>query len=154
MREHLVSALILLLPVYASAQTAPPGWKTIKDSKNACQIAVPPEWSPLGETSGAAVLQDASTAIAAVTSQPGQTFKPLSEALLKSLEIRRDKLFENSARRIFYQDKFSRNADDSNAYSASVPGKGGTCSCHLAVLPNVAEEIVRKIALSLGSVTE
>ena len=51
--------------------------------------------------------------------------------------IRKDKLFENTTRRIFYQDKISKHTEDPNAYSANVPGKGGTCSCHVVVLPSV-----------------
>jgi len=153
MREYTVPALILLCLATAAAQTGPQAWKPIKDSKNICQILVPPDWSPLGDA-GAAVLRDTTTALAAVTSQPGQTFKPLSEALLKSLDIRKDKLFENSSKRIFYQDKTSRNADDPHGYSTSVPGKDGTCSCHIIFLPNVPEDVVRKIALSLGPASE
>jgi hypothetical protein len=146
----MVTALVLLCLPAALAQTVPEGWSVIHDSRHACQIAVPPDWSPLSEAAGAAVFHDASNAIAVVTSQPGQTFKPLSEALIKGLDIRRDKLFENSPKRVFYQDRFSRNQDDPNAYSASVPGKGGTCSCHVTFMPGVAEDVVRKIALSLS----
>jgi hypothetical protein len=56
----------------------PAGWQIVKnsknDSKNACQIAVPPDWSQYGDNSGAAVFHDVSTAIAVVTSEPGQAF--------------------------------------------------------------------------------
>ncbi len=122
----------------------------VTDSKGACQIAVPPEWVPLGDAAGAAVLQDATTAIAVVTSQPGQAFKPLPESLQKLLGMRKEKLFENTARRILYQDKTSKNSEDTNAYSASVPGKAGTCSCRVVFLPSVGEETAKKIVLSLG----
>ena len=154
MREYTVPALILLCFASASAQVTPQGWKPIRDSKGACHVAVPPDWSPLSDAAGAAVLGDANTAIAAITSQPGQVFKPLTEALVKSLEIRKDKLFENTAKRIFYQDKISHGPDDPHAYSASVPGKDGTCSCHIVFLPNVSDETIRKIVLSLGPVAD
>jgi hypothetical protein len=154
MREYIVPTLFLLLFPRAPAQTVPAGWKVVKDSRGACQIAVPPEWVPLGDNTGAAVFQDATTAIAVVTSQPGQTFKPLTESLQKVLAIRKEKLFENSARRIFYQDKISKNSEDPNAYSASVPGKNGTCSCRVAFVPGVPEETARKIALSLSPAPE
>ena len=42
--------------------------------------------------------------------------------------------------------------EDSNAYSAAVPGSGGTCSCHVVFLPSVPQETARKIVLSLGPV--
>jgi hypothetical protein len=54
--------------VSALAQTTPAGWKIVKDSK-VWRIAVPPDWEPLSENAGAAVLQDTTTAIAVVTSQ-------------------------------------------------------------------------------------
>jgi len=126
----------------------------VKDSKDMCQIAVPPEWVLLEEGSGAAVFQGSTTAIAVVTSQPAQIFKPLPEALQKVLEIRKEKLFENSVKRLFYQDKTSTRSSDPNAYSASVPGKAGTCSCHVTFLPSISADMAKKIALSLGPVPQ
>jgi len=158
MREYIVLTLILLFLPSVSAQVVPAGWQIVKDSKhdskNACQIAVPPDWSQYGDNSGAAVFHDVSTAIAVVTSQPGQAFRPLPEALQKALDIRKEKMFENTARRIFYQDKTSANREDPNAYSVSVPGKAGTRSGRVTFLPSISEDVARKIALSLGPVPE
>ena len=151
--ECVLATLLLSLLTSALAETTP-GWKTVRDSKGVCQIAVPPDWQLLSENTGAATFQDATTAIAVVTSQPGQAFKPLSVSLQKVLGIRKDKLFENTADRIFYQDKISRRSDELNAYSVSVPGKTGTCSAHVVVLPSVPEETAKKIALSLGPVRQ
>ncbi len=152
MREYIVSvsALILLFVSSAPAQTVPAGWKTIKDAKGACQMAVPADWSPLGENAGVAVFHDTSTAIAVVTSQPDQAFKPLPEAVQRVMGIGKEKMFENSAKRVFYQDRTAANKEQPNAYSIAVPGKTGTCSAHLTFLPDVTEEMARKIALSLG----
>ncbi|MBZ5582145.1 MAG: hypothetical protein LAQ30_08050 [Acidobacteriia bacterium] len=130
----------------------PEGWKVIKDRSAACQIGVPAEWVPFGENNGAAVLHDSGMAIAVVTSQPGQQFRTLSPGLVKTMGLAREKMFENSAKRIFYQDKSSRGPDDANAYSSSVPAKSGTCSCHIVILPSVPEEVVKKIALTLAPV--
>jgi len=154
MRESILSTLFLSLLLPASAQTVPAAWQVVKDSKGVCQLAVPPDWGPLTNGSGAAVFHDPTTAIAVVTSQPGQVFKPFSEAQLKTLRIPKEKIFENTAKRLFYQDKTSRNSEDSNAYSAMVPGNGGTCSCHVVFVPSIAEEIAKKITLSLGPVTQ
>ena len=152
MREFMVSALVLLCCPPALTQTVPAGWKVIKDAKAACQIAVPPEWVPFGENTGAAQFHDSTTAIAVVTSQPGQDFKPLTPGLVKSIGIAKEKLFENTAARIFYQDRTSHSPDDTSAYSASVPAKGGMCSCHVVVLPSIPEDTAKKIALSLSPV--
>jgi hypothetical protein len=154
MREFIVLTLVLLFGRAARSQTAPAGWRVIKDAKAVCQIAVPPEWAPLGENNGAAVFHDSTTAIAVVTSQSGQEFKPLSPMLLKSYGIPKEKMFENSAKRIFYQEKISAGTDDPNAFSSSVPGKGGTCSCHMVALPSIPTDIVKQIALSLSPSTE
>ncbi len=144
----MVCTLVLLCGLTARSQT-PPGWKTVKDAKSACQISVPPDWAPLGENQGAAVFHDSSTAIAVVTSQPGQEFKPLTAGFIKSMGLPKEKLFENTAKRIFYQDETSRGPDDPNAFSASVPAKNGTCSCHVTALPTI-EDTAKKIAQSLA----
>jgi len=151
MREIIVPTLILLCILPAAAQTVPANWQIIKDSGGACQIAVPPEWTHLGSP-GAAVFQDPGTALAVVTSQPSQAFKPLTEAMQKMLDIH--KMFENTAKRIFYQDKTSVAAQDPSGYSASVPAKAGTCSCRVTFLPAVPEDTARKIVMSLGAAGE
>lgn len=149
MRE-LVFVLFLLSCASAPAQTVPSGWKLIRDAKAACQIAVPPDWSPFSESGGSAILHDPSTAIAIVTSQPGQAHKPMPASMLKLLGVPKEKIFENSATRLFYQDKTSAGAEDEHAFTASAPGKDGTCSCRIVFLPRVTVETARKIALSLG----
>ena len=152
MREYTLPTLILFLLPPLSAQVVPAGWQIVKDAKNVCQLAVPADWTPYGENKGAAILHETSTAIAVVTSQPGQSFSPMPENLLRVLDIRPEKMFENTAKRIFYQEKTSQAQGDANAYSFSVPAKGGTCSGHLTFLPSVTEDVARKIVLSLGPV--
>lgn len=152
MRKQVVSPLLFLLVLPAWAQTVPAGWTVVKDSKHVCQIAVPSEWAAWTGNSGAAVFRDSTTAIAVVTSQPGQTFKPLTESQKKSMGISVEKMFENTAKRIFYLDKASSRPDDPNAYSASVPGSGGTCSCRVVFLPSISQDTARKIVLSLSPV--
>jgi hypothetical protein len=154
MRECIVLTLILLCLTPALAQDTPAAWKAVKDSRSACQIMVPPEWVFLGENSGASIFQSTTTAIAVVTSQTRQAFKPLPESLLRSLGIPKNRVFENSAKRIFYQDRISAGSEDPNAYSASVPSKSGTCSCHVSFVPAISEETARKIALSLSPLPE
>jgi len=150
MRECIVSALILLSAAFATAQTVPSGWKLIRDAKAACQIAVPPDWSVFSEAGGSAIFHDPSTGIAVVTSQPGQVFKPLTAAMLKVLGVPKEKIVENSATRLFYQDKTSTGPEDESAFTSAVPGNGGTCSCRVVFLPSINAETARKIVLSLG----
>ena len=111
---------------------------------------VPPEWSAWANNTGAAVLQDTSTALAVVTHQPGQAFKILTETMQRMLGIPKEKLFENTAKRLFYQDKTSTFAGDPNAYSGSAPAGDATRSCRVVFLPTVPADIAKKIVLSLG----
>ena len=150
MRDSLFAVLFLSLTLPTAAQSVPAEWKAIKDTKGACQILIPPDWTPFGEAGGSAVFHDPSTAIAVVTSQPGQTFKPLTEAQLKTLGVPRQDVFEDSEKRLFYQDRKSHGTDDPSAFSAMVPAKDGACSCHIVFVPGVGDETARKIALSLG----
>ena len=151
----MLATLVLWLLASAPAQTTTPAdWKIVKDSKGLCQIAVPPDWEALSENSGAAVFRDASTAIAVVTGQPGQAFKPLPESLLRLWRLRKDQLFENTPRRIFYQDRISKHSEEQNGYSVSVPSKSGTCSCHVGALLSVSKETVKTISMSLRPVPE
>ena len=154
MREFIVATLVLLGIPAVTAQTVPQGWKPVRDARGLCQIAVPPEWAPLEGSSGAAVLRDASTALAAVTSQPGQAFRPLTDSLLRLLAIPKERMFENSSKRVFYQDKVSKHAEDPNGFCASVPAKGGTCSCRVSVVPSIPLATAKSIALSLAPVQE
>ena len=48
----------------------------------------------------------------------------------------------------------TRSREETNAFSSSVPSKGGTCSCHVVVQPSVEEEVAKKIALSLAPVND
>jgi hypothetical protein len=74
---------------------------------------------------------------------------------VKTLNIPKEKIFENSATRIFFQDKTARNPDDTNSFSSSVPAKGGTCSCHVVAQPrSIAEDVAKKIAQSLAAAAE
>lgn len=154
MKYFLFAGLLCCLTLSAEEKSEPKGQKIIKDSKGACQITVPDDWTQSSDTSSAAVFKDASTAIAVVTSQPGQTVKPLSEALQKSLGIPKEKMFENTLKRIYYQDRIATKANDSNAFSAMVPGKGGTCSSRVVYTSPVTEETAKKITLSISSVPE
>jgi hypothetical protein len=138
----------------AATPSVPQGWKVVKDSKGNCQIAVPENWFISDENSGSAVFRDPTTGIAVVTSQPGQAFKPMPESLIRLLDIPKNRLFENTARRTFYQDRVARGPDDTSSYCAMVPAKNGTCSARVAFAQGVPEDVVKKIVLSLSPVTK
>lgn len=146
----MVLTLLLFCAMAVRAQNPAGAWKTIKDAKGLCQITVPEDWTPVGDAKGAVSFQDPTIALAVVTSQPGQEFRPLNATLLKTFGIPKARMFENSAARIFYQDKVSRNAEETAAFSASVPAGKGTCSCRVSVLPSIPEDVAKKIVISLS----
>lgn len=148
------AAVVLSVLAGISVEITPADWKLIKDSRGLCQIAVPADWDEISESTGAAMFHETSTAVAVVTSQPGQVFKPLSESLRRLLAIGKAALFENTPRRIFYQDKVSKRSGDPNVYHSSVPGKSGTCSCHVVALPSTQEETAKKRVQSLQPAQE
>jgi hypothetical protein len=76
------------------------------------------------------------------------------ERLKSILNISKEKLFENTASRIFYEDKASAHPADPKWYTFSVPGKNGTCSGHLTFLPSLPDDLARQIVFSLGPVVE
>jgi len=154
MRYFRVFVLFTLLLPESAPESLPTGWKVVKDPKGACQITVPEAWDSPSDQASWAVLRDATTAIAVVTSQPGQVFKPLPESLLKMMGIPKERIFENSAKRLYYQDRTATHSSDTNAFSVMVPGKAGTCSSRVVFLSEVSEETARKIVLSVGPVLE
>ena len=92
--KYLELFTLLCLMLSGADNPAPPAGKGVKDVKGSCQIWVPENWTLSDENTGSAVLQDASNAIAVVTSQPGQAFKPLTESMQRLMRIPKDKLFE------------------------------------------------------------
>jgi hypothetical protein len=154
MRYFGAFALFALLLLEAAPESPPSGWKVLKDLSGDCQITVPDVWESSSDQAGWAVLRDAATAIAAVMSQPDQAFRPLPDSLVKLLGIPRERVFENSAKRVYYQDKVAGKSSSTNAFIVMVPGKVGTCSARVAFLPEVPEETARKIALSVSPVPQ
>jgi len=152
MRKIIVSPLLFLSTGWAGGDT-PKDWKALRDSKGACQIAVPPNWILAPET-GSAYPQDPSVGIAVVTSQPAQAFKPISDTILRLMNVPKENVFENSSKLVFYQDRQNPSASDSRSLNVMVPGNSGTCSAHVVTPSSVPEDTAKKIALSLSPVTE
>ena len=149
MRKIIVTTLLFLGPALAAGDTVPKNWKIIQDSKAVCQIAVPDNWT-VGEAAGSAYLQDPTVAIAVVTSQPAQAFKPISDSMLNLLNVPKENVFENSAKRVFYRDRPNPSNPDSHSLNVMVPGKTGTCSARVVYPSTIPEETAKKIALSLS----
>src|SRR5260370_2527873 len=96
MRKQVVVSLLFLFIQPTWAQTVPAGWKVVRDSKRACQIAVPPEWTPWADNSGAAVFLGSTTALSVGNRQLGQTFKTLRERPRNTVSISTGSMFDDN----------------------------------------------------------
>ena len=140
-----------LLPLFtmllaSSTLFAQSGWKTVKDKTDACKISVPPNWTLLSTAGMANSPQNTST----IVIRGNTHFSHFSDMTLKMLNI--DKVFENSASRIFYVTKPGSGNPSLVTYHVEVPGKGNSCIAEIYLRPNTLEDDARKIALSLSPV--
>ena len=74
-------------------------------------------------------------------------FKPFSATTLKIASI--DKVFENSATRVFYVTKPAGNPSGV-IYHVEAPGKVNSCIAEIDLPPNTLEDDAKKIAISLS----
>lgn len=128
------------------AQT-PASWKVIHDKSNACQLAVPADWTPNSRLPGSAQAPGNQGDLQ-VTSSPGKVIKPLNDMTQKALMV--GKMIENSEKLVFYSSAPTKSDHPITPYRAIVPGKDGTCSTMISVRAGVTEETVRKIVATLS----
>jgi hypothetical protein len=137
-----------LLAVPVLAQSIPSGWIVLKDQKKVCQIALPGDFKPdvnfvgLGKGPG-------DTVEAQVLSSPGAV-KPLNEGIAKVMNI--DKIVENTDKRVLYATKPGKGIDGRimTGWTVKVPRDSGSCQASITVVPGGQEDLVRKIAATLG----
>jgi len=151
----IIVATLLFLGAARASGDIPANWKIVKDSKGACQISVPENWTVGEDNTGSAYWQAPSVAIVVVTSQPNQQFKPVADFMLtRTMNVPKENVFENSAKRVFFQDRLSPTGPDTRSLSVMVPGRTGTCSAHLVLSSTVTDETGKKIAFSLAPAPE
>jgi len=136
-------ASILLMLIVSIDLNAQSGWKTVKDKTGSCQISVPPTWTLLAQPGAANSPQQTTTMLISGMSR----FSQFSAGTLKMLNV--DKVFENSATRIFYVGKPSGNPP-LVSYHVEIPGKVHSCIAQITLPPNTLEDDAKKIALSLS----
>lgn len=127
----------------------PSGWIALKDQKKACRIGAPgdfkadPNFPGLAKGPGDAVE-------VAVFSSPSPV-KPIMESVAKMMGI--EKFVDNTAARVFYQSKQVKLNDGrlSTQWTAKVPRTGGNCFATINVVPGGQEDLVKKIAATIGA---
>jgi hypothetical protein len=138
-----------VLVATASAASIPAGWTTIKDLKGACQAGIPPDFKPnpafkgLGEGPGQVISIQ-------IVSQAGAKVRPLNDLAQKA--VRADKMFANSADKVFYSTPPLKGHDGkmTTGWHITVTGNGGTCAGIITLLPGASEDLAKKIADTLG----
>src|ERR1700693_3973269 len=129
--------------------SVPSGWMALKDQKKVCQDGAPgdfkadPNFPGLAKGPGDAVE-------VAVFSSPSPV-KPIMESVGKMMGI--EKFVDNSATRLFYQSKQVKLKDGrrSTQWTVKVPRTGGQCFATINVVPGGQEELVKKIAATIGA---
>jgi hypothetical protein len=136
-------ALLLVLLFVSTDLSAQSGWKTVKDKTGSCQISVPPSWTLLSVAGYVNSPQRTTTMLISGNTR----FSPFSAGTLKMLNV--DRVFENSATRIFYVGQPGGNPP-LVSYHVEAPGKVNDCIAQITLPPNTLEEDAKKIALSLS----
>lgn len=141
--EAMKFTLLFALLLVTTDLNAQSGWKTVKDKTGSCQISVPPNWTLLSVAGYVNSPQRTTTMLISGNTR----FSPFSAGTLKVLNV--DKVFENSATRIFYVGKPGGNPP-LVSYHVEAPGKVNACIAQITLPLNTLEEDAKKIALSLS----
>lgn len=137
--------LLLLVLFFDSI---PSGWIAVKDQKKVCQVGAPGDFKPDPNFAGFAKGPGDALEVA-VFSSPAAV-KPIMESVGKMMGI--EKFVDNSATRVFYQSKALKLPDGrmSTQWTVKVPRKEGNCFATITVIPGGQEEVVKKIAATIG----
>jgi hypothetical protein len=136
-------ALVILVLFVSIDLTAQTGWKTVKDKTGDCQISVPPSWTLLSLPGHVNSPQGTTTMLIS----GHRPFRQFSDETIRVLNV--DKVFENSAARVFYVGKPIGNPAHV-LYHIEAPGKVNSCIAEIALQPHSLEDDAKKIALSLS----
>jgi hypothetical protein len=146
MKSLFFSIALLAAPVFADS--IPAGWTVVKDLKKACQIAAPGDFKPDPNFPGLAKGPGDAVEVQ-VLSSPAPV-KPVMESVAKMMNI--EKFVENTDKRVFYANKPLKLNDGRMrvGWTVKVPRTGGNCSAVITVTPGGSEDLVKKIAATLG----
>ncbi len=141
---------VTLLSAALLADSIPSGWIALKDRKNICQIGAPGDFKPDGSFIGLG-RGPGDTVEVQVYSQTSPV-KPLKETVAKATGI--DRFIDNTDKRLFYANKPAKIADGrtTTAWTVKVPRDGGNCFATISVVPGGSEDLVKKIAATIGPV--
>jgi hypothetical protein len=148
MMDHCKLACLLTISAATAFSQVPSGWKVLHDKTNACQIAVPGDWTVSAQTSWIANAP-ADQGSVQLVAQPGKTVKPMNEAAQKALMVA--KMIQNTPQVVLYASQPTKSERPITPYHAIVQGKGGTCGALIDVRAGVTEDLVKKITATLSA---
>jgi len=127
-------------------QEVPSGWKAVKDRQGACQIAVPGDWVADKLIKSFMTSADGKASAVAHGLRAGQQFAE-GTALAKQV-MKPTKTIEDSGKRVWYAYEGSGGAGGGTNWYVAVAGSP-VCTAQISFKDAAAEEIAKKIALSL-----
>lgn len=122
----------------------------MKDLKGVCQAGAPGDFKPDPNFPGLAKGPGDSIEVQLLSS--AAPVKPLMETVAKMMNI--DKLVENTPQRVMYVQKPAKVRDGRTVtgWTVKVPRGTGNCSAVITVVPGGQEDVVKKIAATLGPI--
>jgi hypothetical protein len=134
----LLGSLALLL-----VDSIPAGWITLKDSKNACQVAAPGDFKP--DPSFPGLAKGPGDAVEVQVFSSRGPVKPIGDAVAKMMNI--DKFIDNTDKRQFYANKPAKVKDGRTitAWTVKIATPTGNCFATITVVPGGSEDLVKKI---------
>ena len=149
-----LTAAVLIFMGVAVAQQVPAGWKVMKSERGTCQVAVPSDW---------AVDNDFSTAndpkkLVSVTILHEQDAKmgPSESDAMRIAAYTPIKVFENTSKRVFLEDKvsaFGPSGPPRRKFVAFVPHTSkGICQAMTILKSGGPEALAKQVALTVSAV--
>ncbi|GEM_PF-4119512 len=140
--------LLILSASLLAAQGA--ATKAIKDDKGACQVLVPADWK-VGTMLTSSARDPKDTLYIQVMWEQDYKVAPFNELDMKIRKI--EKMFENTAQRVFYQTKGMKigPTPPSTIWTLYTPAaQKGACHCNLTLKPGASEQAAKDIIMTLG----
>jgi hypothetical protein len=130
------------LSTLAQAQEVPAGWKIVKDSKAACQMAVPSDWQ---QGIIPSMFHDAKEGVTiTLVQETSYQVKPMSDLELKAHKA--EKVVENSNQRVYLEEPlFTFGRSSTKPWDVWVAAPKGSCHATVSIKTGVDEATARKI---------
>jgi hypothetical protein len=127
------------------AQSVPAGWTFTKDDSGTCQVAHPADWKP-GDIGGTT---NEPKKLIRATVLWEQDYK-VSATTIQVMSVKT--VIEDTPQRVFAETKVMKMpGPETRAFTVYVPARPkGACHLNLSLYPGGSEDLLKKVALTLG----